>query len=88
MAPPRAMTTMSFPYLQWEDNICLAYAVNRFKDPFAAWMLRKSGWPSRKDYRIPITQFLGTIRMFSHAIRLIRTMPNFPAIIYFVESAI
>ena len=47
-----------FPYLQWEDNICLAYAVNRFKDPFAAWMLRKSGWPSRKDYRIPITQFL------------------------------
>jgi len=47
-----------FPYLQWEDNICLAYAVNRFKDPFAAWILRNSGWPSRKDYRIPITQFL------------------------------
>ena len=47
-----------FPYLQWEDNICLAYAVHRFKDPFAAWLLRQSGWPSRKDYRIPITQFL------------------------------
>jgi len=47
-----------FPYLQWEDNICLAYAVNRFKDPFAAWILRDSGWPARKDYRIPITQFL------------------------------
>jgi hypothetical protein len=47
-----------FPFLQWEDNICLAYAVNRFKDPFAAWLLRQSGWPSRKDYRIPITQFL------------------------------
>ena len=47
-----------FPYLQWEDNICLAYAVNRFKDPFAAWILRNSGWPARKDYRIPITQFL------------------------------
>src|SRR6185436_607400 len=47
-----------FPFLQWEDNICLAYAVNRFKDPFAAWILRQSGWPSRKDYRIPITQFL------------------------------
>lgn len=47
-----------FPFLQWEDNICLAYAVHRFKDPFAAWLLRQSGWPSRKDYRIPITQFL------------------------------
>ncbi len=47
-----------FPYLQWEDNICLAYAVNRFKDPLAAWMLRKSGWPARQDYRIAITQFL------------------------------
>jgi heparin/heparan-sulfate lyase len=32
--------------------------VNRFKDPFAAWMLRQSGWPARKDWRIPITQFL------------------------------
>ncbi len=47
-----------FPYLQWEDNIVLGYAINRFKDPFAAWMLRVSGWPSRKDWRIPITQFL------------------------------
>lgn len=47
-----------FPHLQWEDNICLGYAINRFKDPFAAWLLRKSGWPTRKDWRIPITQFL------------------------------
>jgi len=47
-----------FPYLQWEDNICLGYAINRFKDPYAAWMLRKSGWPSTDKWRIPITQFL------------------------------
>ena len=47
-----------FPYLQWEDNICFGYAINRFKDPIAAWMLRESGWPSRKEWRIPITQFL------------------------------
>ncbi|HEY8188090.1 MAG TPA: heparinase II/III family protein [Pyrinomonadaceae bacterium] len=47
-----------FPYLSWEDNICLGYAVNRFKDPFAAWMLRVSGWPARKDWRVPITKFL------------------------------
>ena len=47
-----------FPYLQWEDNICFGYAINRFKDPYAAWMLRKSGWPSTDKWRIPITQFL------------------------------
>jgi Heparinase II/III-like protein len=47
-----------FPYLQWEDNICFGYAVNRFKDPYAAWMLRKSGWPAQAKWRIPITQFL------------------------------
>jgi hypothetical protein len=47
-----------FPYLQWEDNICFGYAVNRFKDPYAAWLLRKSGWPAQSKWRVPITQFL------------------------------
>jgi Heparinase II/III-like protein len=47
-----------FPYLQWEDNICFGYAVNRFKDPYAAWMLRESGWPAQRTWRVPITQFL------------------------------
>jgi heparin/heparan-sulfate lyase len=47
-----------FPPLHWEDNIVLGYAINRFKDPFAAWMLRESRWASRKDWRIPITQIL------------------------------
>lgn len=47
-----------FPYLQWEDNICFGYAVNRFKDPYAAWMLRKSGWPAQSKWRVPILQFL------------------------------
>jgi hypothetical protein len=47
-----------FPYMQWEDNIVLGYAVNRFKDPYAAWMLRRSGWPSTDKWRIPITKFL------------------------------
>jgi hypothetical protein len=47
-----------FPYLGWEDNICLGYAVNRFKDSYAAWMLRESGWPAQKKWRVPITQFL------------------------------
>src|ERR1043165_9623340 len=47
-----------FPYLEWEDNICFGYAVNRFKDPYAAWMLRKSGWPAQPKWRVPIAQFL------------------------------
>ena len=47
-----------FPYLQWEDNICFGYAVNRFKDPYAAWLLRKSGWPAQEKWRVPITKFL------------------------------
>ncbi len=47
-----------FPYLQWEDNIVLGYAINRFKDPYAAWMLHESGWPSTDKWRIPITKFL------------------------------
>jgi len=47
-----------FPYLQWEDNICFGYAINRFKDPYAAWLLRKSGWPAQPKWRVPITQFL------------------------------
>ncbi|HEX3251337.1 MAG TPA: heparinase II/III family protein [Pyrinomonadaceae bacterium] len=47
-----------FPYLQWEDNICFGYAINRFKDPYAAWLLRKSGWPAQPKWRVAITQFL------------------------------
>jgi hypothetical protein len=47
-----------FPYLQWEDNICFGYAINRFKDPYAAWFLRQSGWPAQAKWRVAITQFL------------------------------
>jgi hypothetical protein len=47
-----------FPYLQWEDNICFGYAFNRFKDPYAAWFLRQSGWPAQPKWRVAITQFL------------------------------
>ena len=47
-----------FPFLLAQDNTVLGYAVNRFKDPYAAWMLRRSGWPSTKDWLVPVTQFL------------------------------
>ncbi len=47
-----------FPYMKLEDNTVLGYAINRFKDPYAAWILRQSGWPSTKEWMVPITEFL------------------------------
>lgn len=47
-----------FPYMRWQDNVVLGYAVHRFKDPYAAWVLRESGWPDTKDWLIPIAKFL------------------------------
>jgi heparin/heparan-sulfate lyase len=47
-----------WPYFLEQDNDVLGYIVNRFKDPYAAWMLRKSGWPSSPKWYIPILQFL------------------------------
>ena len=47
-----------WPYFLEQDNDVLGYIVNRFKDPYAAWMLRKSGWPSSPNWYIPILKFL------------------------------
>ena len=47
-----------WPYFLAQDNDVLGYIVNRFKDPYAAWMLRKSGWPSTPNWYIPILKFL------------------------------
>jgi len=47
-----------WPYFLAQDNDVLGYTVNRFKDPYAAWMLHKSGWPSTSKWYIPILQFL------------------------------
>ena len=33
-----------FPHLDSRDNVVLGYAVHRFKDPYAAWMLRQRAW--------------------------------------------
>lgn len=46
-----------FPHLDAVDNVVLGYAVHRFKDPFAAWILQKSGWLP-KAWRLPILEFL------------------------------
>jgi hypothetical protein len=47
-----------FPYMRSQDNVVLGYAVHRFKDPYAAWMLRESGWADTKDWLIPVAKFL------------------------------
>jgi hypothetical protein len=46
-----------FPHLDAVDSIVLGYAVHRFKDPFAAWFLGRSGWLP-EPWRIPFLQFL------------------------------
>ena len=46
-----------FPHLMALDNVVLGYAVHRFKDPFAAWMQRESGWLP-KEWEIPVLEFL------------------------------
>jgi len=47
-----------WPYFLAQDNDVLGYIINRFKDPYAAWMLRRSGWPSISNWYIPVLQFL------------------------------
>jgi len=47
-----------WPYYLAEDNDVLGYIVNRFKDPYAAWMLRKSTWPSTANWYMPTLKFL------------------------------
>jgi hypothetical protein len=46
-----------FPHLDDLDSVVLGYAVHRFKDPYAAWFLRRSGWLPAK-WRIPVLEFL------------------------------
>jgi hypothetical protein len=46
-----------FPHLNALDNVVLGYAVHRFKDPFASWIQKESGWlPAEWD--IPVLRFL------------------------------
>ena len=46
-----------FPHLDAVDSVVLGYAVHRFKDPYAAWFLKESGWLPAK-WRIPVLEFL------------------------------
>ena len=46
-----------FPHLDALDDVVLGYAVHRFKDPYAAFLLHKSGWLPQ-GWAIPVLQFL------------------------------
>jgi hypothetical protein len=46
-----------YPILDLRDTSVVGYAVNRFKDPYCAWLLRKSGF-FPKQWTLPILEFL------------------------------
>jgi hypothetical protein len=46
-----------YPILDDRDTAALGYAVNRFKDPYAAWLLRESGFAVR-EWALPVLDFL------------------------------
>jgi hypothetical protein len=46
-----------YPVLDARDTALLGYAVNRFKDPYSAWLLRDSGFFPRQ-WVLPVLEFL------------------------------
>ncbi|HEY6376799.1 MAG TPA: heparinase II/III family protein, partial [Edaphobacter sp.] len=46
-----------YPILDDRDTAALGYAVNRFKNPYAAWLLRDSGFATRQ-WALPVLDFL------------------------------
>ena len=46
-----------YPVLDQQDTAVIGYMVNRFKDPYSAWLLRKSGFVPNK-WVIPALEFL------------------------------
>jgi hypothetical protein len=46
-----------FPHLDSRDNVVLGYAVHRFKDPYAAWLLGQREWLPA-EWANPVLQFL------------------------------
>jgi len=46
-----------YPILDDRDTVALGYAVNRFKNPYAAWLLRDSDF-AVKQWALPVLEFL------------------------------
>ncbi|MBS1851581.1 MAG: heparinase II/III family protein [Acidobacteria bacterium] len=46
-----------YPILDHQDTAVVGYSVNRFKDPYSAWLLRKSGF-FVSQWVVPVLEFL------------------------------
>jgi Heparinase II/III-like protein len=46
-----------YPILDSRDTTVLGYVVNRFKDPYSAWLLRESTF-CKKEWVLPVLEFL------------------------------
>jgi hypothetical protein len=46
-----------YPVLDSRDTSLLGYSINRFKDPYSAWLLRSSGF-FPKQWLLPVLEFL------------------------------
>ncbi len=54
---PRREGDNEYPILDARDTSVIGYAVNRFKDPYSAWLLRNSGFFSQQ-WILPVLEFL------------------------------
>ncbi|MBV8896934.1 MAG: heparinase II/III family protein [Acidobacteriaceae bacterium] len=54
---PSRENDQEFPLLDSRDTAVLGYAVHRFKDPYSAWLLRKSGFVVQQ-WVVPVLEFL------------------------------
>jgi hypothetical protein len=46
-----------YPHMDSRDNVVLGYAVHRFKDPYAAWLLEQRAWLP-EEWANPVLEFL------------------------------
>jgi hypothetical protein len=46
-----------YPVLDTRDTTLLGYSIHRFKDPYSAWLLRRSGFFG-KQWALPVLEFL------------------------------
>ena len=54
---PSRENDQEWPLLDSRDMALLAYAIHRFKDPWSAWLLRKSGF-AVPEWILPVLKFL------------------------------
>ncbi len=65
-----------FPHLDALDNVVLGYAVHRFKDPYAAWLLQQSGVAARGVGESRCSSSSGATRRSRRAIPRPRPRPS------------